>query len=553
MKTHSLFCRMLSMMITILIISIIILPNSYTIQANADTGVFRTYDLSETELQKIASLCVHEQPTHKGRAAEASLMANIYDLRGITNKSLYEFVRTCGWWANSKAYMDEMCASEEDVENIRKVLCEGKRIIPAYVNEHDYIGDIEVVTNYGKAINKKNSSEYIQYVSQIKQLDSHFDGSGITYTYYCHPDKGCDPFGYTSENNRTALGEAYYDFDTWILINGSNPPQNVVLDKNQYWYDIEDTVELYPSADNANRFYMAIYKNDTVVRDGWITGTYSIAASELGYGDYVVWVTAANSAGTADSNHLEIPIVGAPGYTGVHTTMPLYSLNDTVSISVDTVCAKGAVIGIDRNGVERAVTEGCNKGIGTYEIAASSLGVGDYSAYFSVYNGSGSIDTERVSFKIYDSAPSISVLSANKTEITVGEEITFTASSDCATGYTMGIDDVNGRYLTPDMNNGELTLSFDKPGNYSAYVTSYNSIGYCDSQRIEISVYSVKPVSGDCNNDGEFNVADVILLQKWLLAVPDTHFENWKAADMCEDGRLDVFDLCMMKRKLIYG
>ena len=336
-----------------------------------------------------------------------------------------------------------------------------------------------------------------------------------------------------------------------VNIDDPIPPQNVSLDKNQYWYDIKDTIELYPSADNANRFYMAIYKNDTVVRDGWITGTYSIAASELGYGDYVVWVTAANSAGTADSNHLEIPIVGAPGYTGVHTTMPLYSLNDTVSISVDTVCAKGAVIGIDRNGVERAITEGCNKGIGTYEIAASSLGVGDYSAYFSVYNGSGSIDTERVSFKIYDSAPSISVLSANKTEITVGEEITFTASSDCATGYTMGIDDVNGRYLTPDMNNGELTLSFDKPGNYSAYVTSYNSIGYCDSQRIEFSVYSAKPVSGDCNNDGELNVADVILLQKWLLAVPDTHFENWKAADMCEDDRLDVFDLCLMKRKLI--
>lgn len=60
-------------------------------------------------------------------------------------------------------------------------------------------------------------------------------------------------------------------------------------------------------------------------------------------------------------------------------------------------------------------------------------------------------------------------------------------------------------------------------------------------------------VEGDCNVDGSFNVSDVVLIQKWLLAIPDTHFANWKAADMCEDDRLDVFDLCLMKRKLIYG
>ena len=60
-------------------------------------------------------------------------------------------------------------------------------------------------------------------------------------------------------------------------------------------------------------------------------------------------------------------------------------------------------------------------------------------------------------------------------------------------------------------------------------------------------------VSGDVNADGELTMADVVLLQKWLLAVPDTHLENWKAADLCEDNRLDVFDLCLMRRLLING
>ena len=56
---------------------------------------------------------------------------------------------------------------------------------------------------------------------------------------------------------------------------------------------------------------------------------------------------------------------------------------------------------------------------------------------------------------------------------------------------------------------------------------------------------------GDVNDDGAFNVSDVVLLQKWLLAVPDTHLANWKAANFCDDDRLNVFDLCLMKRALI--
>ena len=104
--------------------------------------------------------------------------------------------------------------------------------------------------------------------------------------------------------------------------------------------------------------------------------------------------------------------------------------------------------------------------------------------------------------------------------------------------------------------NGELYMSkqtelssfeaFLPNGSYKIAVTSVNSYGYSTS---DISFYI--GISGDLNADEVFNVSDVVLLQKWLLAVPDTHLANWKAADMCEDDRLDVFDLCMMKRALI--
>ena len=57
--------------------------------------------------------------------------------------------------------------------------------------------------------------------------------------------------------------------------------------------------------------------------------------------------------------------------------------------------------------------------------------------------------------------------------------------------------------------------------------------------------------SGDVNGDGEFSMLDVILFQKWLLAIPDATIVNWNAADFCEDSILDVFDLSMMKRVLV--
>ena len=92
-------------------------------------------------------------------------------------------------------------------------------------------------------------------------------------------------------------------------------------------------------------------------------------------------------------------------------------------------------------------------------------------------------------------------------------------------------------------------------------------IGYEDIDGVSISAYGGEltlsnirlvvnsgteaSVRGDVNADGSFNVKDIVLLQKWLLAVPGTKLPDWKAADLNEDGILDVFDLGLMKRELL--
>lgn len=66
-----------------------------------------------------------------------------------------------------------------------------------------------------------------------------------------------------------------------------------------------------------------------------------------------------------------------------------------------------------------------------------------------------------------------------------------------------------------------------------------------------MSEWTPQTTEGDVNSDGKFNIADLVSLQKWILAVSDTELKNWKAADLCEDGEINVFDLVLMKRLLI--
>lgn len=105
---------------------------------------------------------------------------------------------------------------------------------------------------------------------------------------------------------------------------------------------------------------------------------------------------------------------------------------------------------------------------------------------------------------------------------------------------------------TEENTNSYITIEyFSKNENYKNLITAFITESNIDSALVKFAVKESSGIKGDVNCDGELNIADVILLQKWLLAVPNTYLADWKAADLCEDNRLDVFDLCLMKRALL--
>ena len=163
---------------------------------------FKKYKLSESQLTQIARLCVQEQGCIAGVRAEASLMANQLETSphrqkqyGTDGNGLYSWARNGGWYYQAKHYMDDGSASSAQIEAVREVLCEGKRTLPQYVDEHDAISDIEYIKLHGEKVSKANLANYRKGETIIKNKM----GDSNIYTFYCFPAAACDPFGYTQE------------------------------------------------------------------------------------------------------------------------------------------------------------------------------------------------------------------------------------------------------------------------------------------------------------------------------------------------------------------
>ena len=88
-----------------------------------------------------------------------------------------------------------------------------------------------------------------------------------------------------------------------------------------------------------------------------------------------------------------------------------------------------------------------------------------------------------------------------------------------------------------------LTVS----GNVFRDCEDYQIGSHCKNAVVSSNQFLPK---GDCNADGSFNIADVILLQKWLLAVQDVELKDWRSCDLDRNSKLNAIDLCLMKREL---
>lgn len=185
-------------------------------QNGSSDGVYngQLYQLKDEQLNFLAAVANREQGSVEGAAAEASLMANLFELKGGSKygtgaDGLVNYVRNGGWFGSNT---DSVSEAPQDVKDaVKKVLVSGQRTLPLYVDEHDcwycnsskycsngIKGDICTVDGSSDSI--QNRSSYIQDKTIIQNV------YGADYTFYTFPASDSDPFGYTAYSYQKIKG-----------------------------------------------------------------------------------------------------------------------------------------------------------------------------------------------------------------------------------------------------------------------------------------------------------------------------------------------------------
>lgn len=124
--------------------------------------------------------------------------------------------------------------------------------------------------------------------------------------------------------------------------------------------------------------------------------------------------------------------------------------------------------------------------------------------------------------------------------------------ADCAIFDSEKTIPASYQYQNPEQEIGVITLDVmqNKKITGDTVIHGYaGSTAEAYAKKYNRKFEHIKP-NGDVNSDGVISVADAVLLQKWLLTVPDTKLADRAAADLNEDGILDGADLSRLKKKI---
>lgn len=75
---------------------------------------------------------------------------------------------------------------------------------------------------------------------------------------------------------------------------------------------------------------------------------------------------------------------------------------------------------------------------------------------------------------------------------------------------------------------------------------------YCVNYTVLVKEYEKnipEKVIGDVNADESFGLPDIVLMQKYLLNIEA--LSNYEAGDASQDGKINIFDLSIMKQMIL--
>ncbi len=131
------------------------------------------------------------------------------------------------------------------------------------------------------------------------------------------------------------------------------------------------------------------------------TNSYGISANKLGAGDYTAYISLYSTNDCFVDTEKVCFSVKEPSYTEMSISKPRYELHEQISFHLNVAQTEFLIIGIDQIGKGRVFTQRCDS-LSEFEIAAEKLGLGEYTAYFTLYSHGFDYytDTTKVKFTV---------------------------------------------------------------------------------------------------------------------------------------------------------
>ena len=328
------------------------------------------------------------------------------------------------------------------------------------------------------------------------------------------------------------------------------PPYNISIRADRTTITAGESITFTYTIENSTDSCIGIDKDgsrfDTIGISG-TSGSISYTFSQPGV--YCVITAGSNPYGSAccDGVWIKVNERGAPFNISIQADKTTIIAGESISFSYTIENSTDSCIGIDKDGF-RFDTIGVSGTSGTVSYTFPQPGV--YCVITAGSNPYGSACCDGVWIKVNEkTAPFNISVQADRTEIVMGESITFTYTIENSMDSCIGIDKDGSRFDTVNVSgtSGSISYTFSQPGVYCVITAGSNPYGAacCDGVWIK-----VKPLPGDLNSDNKITSDDLFLLQSYLTNNITLTESQGKAADLNEDELVDGFDLALLRQKL---
>lgn len=171
-----------------------------------------------------------------------------------------------------------------------------------------------------------------------------------------------------------------------------------------------------------------------------------------------------------------------------------------------------------------------------------------------IVNAKGDYDYISMSQEDYTLPYDAEVIDASTLILYIAPEIEGVTYIDGRTLEAGTVIDRNSHLLCYDYQIDHYIFPVFLPSYYDKYIGEGEiRVKGIDRDKKIISLEAVKEdntqKTGDINGDGTLSVSDLVELQKYFFGVPDN--DEPSSCDLNEDGKVNILDICLMKKKLM--